>query len=55
MWEQDHPFDQFLLKFQHTLEAFGEDDAATRALVEEVAGELRQRIGQIADRAAEHY
>ncbi|MFI5682340.1 UvrD-helicase domain-containing protein [Streptomyces sp. NPDC051636] len=55
VWEQDHPFDQFLLNLQHTLDGFGEDDAATRALVEEVAGELRQRIGQIADRAAEHY
>jgi N12 class adenine-specific DNA methylase/SAM-dependent methyltransferase len=55
VWEQDHPFDQFLLNLQHTLDGFGEDDAATRALVEEVADGLRQRIGQIADRAAEHY
>ncbi|MFD7993785.1 UvrD-helicase domain-containing protein [Streptomyces mexicanus] len=55
VWEQDHPFDQFLLNLQHTLDGFGEDNAPTRALVEEVANDLRQRIGQIADRAAEHY
>lgn len=55
MWEQDHPFDQFLLNLQHTLDGFDEDDAATRALVEEAADDLRQRIGHIADRAAEHY
>ncbi|MEV5434444.1 UvrD-helicase domain-containing protein [Streptomyces sp. NPDC052682] len=55
VWEQDHPFDQFLLNLQHTLDGFGEDDAATRALVEEVAGDLREQIGRIADRAAEHY
>ncbi|MCP9946010.1 UvrD-helicase domain-containing protein [Streptomyces somaliensis] len=55
VWEQDHPFDQFLLNLQHTLDGFDEDDAATRALVEEAADDLRQRIGHIADRAAEHY
>ncbi|WP_252395963.1 AAA family ATPase [Streptantibioticus parmotrematis] len=54
VWEQDHPFDQFLLNLQHTLVGFGESDA-TRILVDEVAGALQQRIGQIADRAAEHY